>query len=40
MVRNHAEEKKETVRMVINYKKLNNNVVLDGYYISNKNSSF
>ena len=31
MVRNHVEEKKGKVRMVINYKKLNNNTVFDGY---------
>ena len=36
MMRNHAEEKKEKARMVINYKKLNDNTVLDGYYIPNK----
>ena len=33
MVRNHAEEKRGNARMVINYKKLNDNIVFDGYYI-------
>ena len=32
-VRNHAEEKRGKTRMVINYKKLNNNTVFDSYYI-------
>ena len=36
MVRNHAEEKRGKARMVINYKKLNDNTVFDGYYIPNK----
>ena len=36
MVRNHAEEKRGKARMVINYKKLNDNTVVDGYYITNK----
>ena len=40
MVRNCAEEKREKVRMVINYKKLNDNTVFDGYYISNKTVLF
>jgi len=40
MVRNHAEEKRGKVRMVINYKKLNNNTVLNGYYIPNKTVLF
>jgi len=33
MVRNHAVEKRGKARMVINYKKLNDNTVFDGYYI-------
>jgi len=36
IVRNHAEEKIEKAKMVINYKKLNDNTVFDGYYIPNK----
>ena len=36
MVRNHAEEKRRKDRMVINYKRLNNNTIFDGYYILNK----
>ena len=36
MVRNHAEEKRGKARMVINYKKPNDNTVFDGYYIPNK----
>ena len=36
MARNHVEEKRGKVRMVINYKKLNDNTVFDGYYIPNK----
>ena len=36
MIRNHAEEKRGKARMVINYKKLNDNTVFDGYYIPNK----
>jgi len=36
MVRNHAEEKGGKTRVVINYKKLNDNSIFDGYYISNK----
>ena len=36
MVRNHVEEKREKVRMLINYKKLNDNTIFDGYYIPNK----
>ena len=40
MVRNHAEEKRGKARMVINYKKLNDNTVFDGYYIPNKNGHF
>jgi len=40
MVRNHAEEKSEKARMVINYKKLNDNTIFDGYYIPNKIALF
>ena len=40
LVRNHSEEKKGKVKMVINYKKLNDNTVFDGYYIRNKTILF
>ena len=40
MVRNHVEEKRGKARMVINYKKLNDNTVFDGYYIPNKTVLF
>ena len=40
MVRNYSEEKRGKTRMVINYKKLNDNTVFDGYYISNKTILF
>ena len=40
MVRNCAEEKREKARMVINYKRLNDNTVFDGYYIPNKTVLF
>ena len=33
MVRNHAEEKRGKARMIVNYKKINDNTVFDGYYI-------
>ena len=36
MVRNHAEEKRGKARMVINYRKLNDNIVFHGYYIPHK----
>ena len=36
MIRNHAEEKREKARMIINYEKFNDNTVFDGYYIPNK----
>jgi len=36
MVKNDAEEKRGKIRMVINYKKLNDNIVFDGYYIPHK----
>ena len=35
MVRNYAEEKRGKATMVINFKKLNDNTIFDGYYISN-----
>ena len=40
MVRNHAEEKRGKVIMIINHKKLNDNTVFDGYYIPNKTVFF
>ena len=40
MIRNHAEEKIGKAKMIINYKKPNNNTVFDGYYISNKTVLF
>jgi len=40
MVRNHAEEKRRKLRMVINYKKPNDDTVFDGYYIPNKTILF
>ena len=40
MVRNIAEEKRGKARMIINYKKLNDNTVFDGYYIPNKTVIF
>ena len=40
IVRNHAEEKRGKSRVVINYKKLNDNTVFDGYYIPNKTVLF
>jgi len=40
MVRNHAKEKRGKVRMVFNYKKLNDNTIFDGYYIPNKTVFF
>ena len=36
MVRSHVEEKREKVRITINYKILNNNTVFNGYHIHNK----
>jgi len=39
MVRNHAEEKRGKARMV-NYLKLNDNTIFDGYYIPNKTVLF
>ena len=36
IVRNHAEEKRGKAKMIINYKKLNDNTVFDDYYIPNK----
>jgi len=40
MIRNHAKEKRGKARMVINYKKLNDNTIFDGYYIPNKTILF
>jgi len=40
MVRNHAEEKRGKGRMVINYKKLNDNTIFGGYYIPSKTVLF
>jgi len=40
MVRNHVEEKRRKVRIVINYKMLNDNTIFDGYYIPNKTVLF
>jgi len=40
MVRKNAEEKRGKALMVINYKKLNDNTVFDGYYIPNKTVLF
>jgi len=40
IVRNHAEEQRGKARMVINYKRLNDNTVFDGYYIPNKTVLF
>ena len=40
MIINHAEEKREKARIIINYKKFNDNTVFDGYYISNKTILF
>ena len=40
MERNHAEEKREKAKMTINYKKLHDNIIFDGYYISNKGVLF
>ena len=38
MVRNHAEQVRGKARMVINYKKLNDNTVFDGYFLPHKES--
>ena len=40
IVGNHAEEKRGTTRMVINYKKLNDNTIFDDYNIPNKTVLF
>ena len=40
MVRNHAEDKRGKGRIVIIYKKLNDNTVFNGYYIPNKTAIF
>ena len=36
MVRNHAEIKRGKARMVVNYKRLNENLEFDGYFIPRK----
>lgn len=36
MVRNHVEVKRGNARMVINYKKINDNTKRDGYFIPNE----
>ena len=36
MVRNHSKIKRGKFRMVINFKKLNNNLEFDGYFILRK----
>jgi len=36
MIRNNAEEKRGKVRMIVNYKKPNDNIIFDGYFILNK----
>ncbi|KAJ9558185.1 hypothetical protein OSB04_012799 [Centaurea solstitialis] len=38
MVRKHSEIAREKARMVINYKKLNDNTVFDGYFLPHKES--
>ena len=38
MVRNHVEEKRGKARIVMNYKKLNDSTIFNGYYIPNKKS--
>jgi hypothetical protein len=38
MVRNHAEQVRNKARMVINYKKLNDNTIFDGYFLPHKES--
>ena len=40
MIRNHVEEKRRKARMVINYKKFDDNAVFDGYYIPKKTVIF
>ena len=40
MVSNHAKWKRGKARMIINYKKFNDNTVFDGYYIPNKTVIF
>jgi len=40
MARNHAEEKRRKERMVINYQKLNDNTIFDGYYIPSEIAIF
>lgn len=36
MVRNHSEQKRRKVRMIINYKSLNEYIKFDGYFIHRK----
>jgi hypothetical protein len=38
MVRNHVEQVRNKARMVINYKKLNDNTVFYGYFLPHKES--
>ena len=40
LVKNYAEEKTGKTRMVINYKKLNDNTIFGRYYIPNKTVLF
>ena len=40
MVLNHAQEKRKKARMVINYKKLIDDIVFHGYYTPNKTIVF
>ena len=40
MVKIHAEDKGGKARIVINYKRFNDNTVFDGYYIPNKTVLF
>jgi len=40
MIRNHTEKKRGKARMIMNYKKFNDNTVFDGYYIPNKTVIF
>ena len=40
MLRNHAKEKREKTRIVINYNKRNDNIDFNSYYIPNKTFIF
>ena len=40
MIRNHVKENRGQERMVIDYKKFNDNIIFDGYYIPNKTIIF